>query len=125
MIKRVIMLGAKKRNRSLYYITLIYFWNFSFRWLLGSLVEKCVVLHVSRCCTAALFLRLNNKCGVVFCNKNLIPLTWFPCTVWSCWENARIHATISRTELKKLPKCGSFDLSGPIIYKRLLFNSNK
>jgi hypothetical protein len=27
--------------------------------------------------------------------------------------------TISRAELKKLRRCGSFDLSGPIIYQRL------
>jgi hypothetical protein len=33
--------------------------------------------------------------------------------------------TISPAELKKLRRCGSFDLSGPIIYQRLWFNSNK
>jgi hypothetical protein len=27
--------------------------------------------------------------------------------------------TISPTELKKLGRCGSFDLSGPFIYQRL------
>jgi hypothetical protein len=46
-------------------------------------------------------------------------------------ENNKIHTTveigefgfqggtISPAELKKLRRCGSFDLSGPIIYKRL------
>jgi hypothetical protein len=39
--------------------------------------------------------------------------------------NPPMHGTISPAELKKLRRCGSFDLSGPIIYKRLWFNSNK
>jgi hypothetical protein len=30
-----------------------------------------------------------------------------------------IDGTISPAELKKLRRCGSFDLSGPIIYQRL------
>jgi hypothetical protein len=33
--------------------------------------------------------------------------------------------TISPAELFKLRRCGSFNLSGPIIYQRLWFNSNK
>jgi hypothetical protein len=35
------------------------------------------------------------------------------------------HGTISPAELFQLRRCGSFDLSGPIIYQRLWFNSNK
>jgi hypothetical protein len=42
--------------------------------------------------------------------------------LWRCFAPSRIvtnPGTISPVKLKKLRRCGFFDLSGPIIYQRL------